>query len=78
MNGSLDYKLGEIATRLDAIEKRLDHGSERYADIDKRIDRLDLIEAKRGGVIAAVAALAGVVGSAVGLAFPLIARKFGG
>jgi len=78
MNGSLDYKLGEIATRLDAIEKRLDQGSERYAEIDKRIDRLDLIEAKRGGVIAAVAALAGVVGSAIGLAFPLMAKKFGG
>ena len=75
MTQSLDYQLGQINAKLEAIDKRLEAGSERHAEIDGRLDRLELVEAKRGGTIAALAALAGVVGSALTLFVPFLVKK---
>lgn len=71
---TVEYQLGEIKATLAGIEKRLEAGSVRHSEIDQRLDRLELIEAKRTGVLAAVAALAGVVGSAITLAVPYLKK----
>jgi len=76
MNGSIEYQLGEIRAELRSISQRLDEGSERHSDFDSRLDKLELIEAKRGGVIAAIAALAGIVGAVLSLTVPTIIKKF--
>lgn len=73
---STDYRLGQIDTRLANIEKRLEEGSGRHKEYDGRLDKLELIEAKRGGVIAAIAAIFGLIGTAVGLAVPFFVKKF--
>lgn len=72
--GNTDYQLGQINARLTSIEKRLEDGSDRHTGLDERIGRLELVEAKRGGVLAAVAALAGIIGSAITLAVPYIKK----
>lgn len=73
MPDSIDYQLGQIREQLRGIEKRLDEGSGHHREIDARIDRLELAEAKRGGVIAAISATAGIVGSVV---VSYVTRKF--
>jgi hypothetical protein len=75
MNGSIDYRLGQIDQRLEAIEKRLGDGSERHKDLDDRLDKLELVEAKRGGVIAAIAARAGIGGAVLTLVVPPLLKK---
>lgn len=69
-DGDISYRLGRIDGRLEAIERRLEDGSKRHQSLDGRLDaieqrstRLELAEAKRGGVIAAISATAGIVGS---------------
>lgn len=67
-----EYRLGQIDGRLAAIERRLDEGAarhkgmdERHDEIDGRLDRLELIEARRAGVIAAITAVAGLIGGLI-------------
>ena len=73
---STDYRLGQIDTRLANIEKRLEEGSGRHKEYDGRLDKLELIEAKRGGVMAALAAICGLIGTAIGLAVPFFVKKY--
>lgn len=65
MDGDLHYRLGRIDGRLEAIEQRLDEGGGRHEDFDDRLSRLELAEAKRGGVIAAIAAVSSIVAGVI-------------
>lgn len=73
--GSIDYQLGQVAEQLRGINRRLDDGSKRHAEIDERLDKLELIEARRTGVIAAIAGAASLVGGALGMIVPSLLRK---
>lgn len=73
MSESTDFQLGQIREQLRGIEKRLDDGSGRHKDLDGRLDRLELAEAKRAGVIATIGAVAGIAGSVV---VSFVTKKF--
>lgn len=73
----LGKELGEIKARLEAIERTIADGNKRHDTIDGRIDRLDLLEAKRVGVFATVSAVAGILGSAITLTLPTLLKKLG-
>lgn len=81
MNG-IEYQLGQINAKLENINQRLTDGSMRHADLDDdiaavraRVDRLDLIEAKRGGVLAAIAAFGSLAGGLAALAIQYALKK---
>jgi septal ring factor EnvC (AmiA/AmiB activator) len=80
---SVEYQLGEIRAELRSISQRLDEGSKRHRDLDesdddlkRRLAALEMVEAKRAGVMATIAALAGIVGGAITLAVQLLIKKF--
>lgn len=84
MSGSVEYQLGEISARLRAIENRLDDGAKRHAGLDEaddelreRVGKLELVEAKRAGVIAAVVAFASLIGTVLGMYLNHLMKKFG-
>lgn len=81
MNG-IEYRLGQIDQKLANIEQRLSDGSKRHAELEEddekisaRVQKLELIEAKRNGVMAAVAALGSLVGGLVAILINYLLKK---
>lgn len=79
---SVEYQLGEIRAELRGISQRLDEEARRHGEHDQsdeairsRVTKLELIEAKRGGVMAAVAAFASVVGGVMALGIEVLVKK---
>ena len=77
------HRLGESNGELKAINRRLDEGSKRHAelgaadqDTHARLARLELIEARRGGVLAAIAAFGSLFGGLVAIAIQYVLKKF--
>ena len=77
------HRLGEINGELKAINRRLDDGSQRHSELDerddaleKRVAKLELIEARRGGVLAAIAAFGSLVGGLVAIGVQYVLKKF--
>lgn len=76
-------QLGEMNGRLGAIERRLDDGSKRHADLDRaddglaeRVAKLELVEAKRAGVFVTIGALGSLLGTGAGLLINYLLKKF--
>lgn len=79
---SIEFHLGEINAELRAIGRRLDDGSRRHADLGAeiaelrtRIMKLEMIEAKRGGVLAAMSVFASALGAIIALIAQYLIRK---
>jgi hypothetical protein len=69
MTDSVEFLLGKISGQLDALEKRLDELKEgilttgqRQAATEQRVSDLERKEARRSGILATMASIAGVVG----------------
>jgi hypothetical protein len=69
MPDSIEFLLGKISGQLDGFEARLDELKEgmksvgqRQVSIENRVGKLERMEARRSGILATMASIAGVVG----------------
>lgn len=75
MSGSTEFQLGEIRAELRAISRRLDDGSSRHGEFDKRLDNLEKVEARRAGALGVVAALGSAFGALCAIAIQYFIKK---
>ncbi len=75
MNG-IEYQLGKIEAELKGINRRLDQGSGRHDEFDRRLDQLEKVEAKRAGALGVVAGVGSAFGALCAVAIQYFLKKF--